>query len=578
MSSHTNSRLEPDTSSQPELPVLHPLYYLDNFELVLAWVGSRYDDVLNAEEKQFIAQFAQMPQASRALFVRMVMRKGELFRASKLRYDEIGDTATAMQPLIDVAWVIADPALGLVELFDLLLKPELAAAFALTSAQKQLKKADLFAQLSQQAQYQQDGADLVQAFSQWCPRIDDVVWQIQIKELCHRLRLIFFGNSHQDWSEFVLSDLGIYQYETIDFSPEARGFQSRRDVDDYLALQSCRDVFELCTTVEEIELLVTQVKLLQIPNAWIERRRHKLFFHIGQHLEKQQAWPLAQQVYAASCYPGARQRRIRVLEKMGETNAAVALLNEALAAPESEAELQQLQRSAPRLLSKSTKKLEKNKEKKAALEVNTVHLQLPYPQQDFYVEEVVREHLHSDHAPVFYVENALLNSLLGLLCWPAIFKALPGAFFHPFHRGPVDLTSEDFVARRAEDFAQCFALLDKNAYQERIRQTYRDKYGKQSPFVFWEIVDEDLLELALQCIPAAHLRHWFERILADIKSNRSGFPDLIQFFPAEARYQLVEVKGPGDKLQDNQIRLIEFCHRHDLPISVCYLRWQTESP
>src|SRR5258707_7516670 len=26
----------------------------------------------------------------------------------------------------------------------------------------------------------------------------------------------------------------------------------------------------------------------------------------------------------------------------------------------------------------------------------------------------------SDSAPVFYVENALINSLFGLLCWPAI--------------------------------------------------------------------------------------------------------------------------------------------------------------
>lgn len=28
-------------------------------------------------------------------------------------------------------------------------------------------------------------------------------------ELCDRLRLILFGNLAQDWSEFVLADLGI---------------------------------------------------------------------------------------------------------------------------------------------------------------------------------------------------------------------------------------------------------------------------------------------------------------------------------------------------------------------------------
>jgi hypothetical protein len=41
----------------------------------------------------------------------------------------------------------------------------------------------------------------------------------------------------------VLSDLGIYQYEKVDFSPAARGFRSRRDIDDFLALHQCHERF-----------------------------------------------------------------------------------------------------------------------------------------------------------------------------------------------------------------------------------------------------------------------------------------------------------------------------------------------
>ena len=83
-----------------------------------------------------------------------------------------------------------------------------------------------------------------------------------------------------------------------------------------------------------------------------------------------------------------------------------------------------------------------------------------------------------------------------------------------------------------------------------------------------------LLELALDCIPAAHLRKWCERILADVRENRTGFPDLIQFFPLENRYTMIEVKGPGDRLQDNQLRWIEYCATHGMPVSVCYLQWE----
>src|SRR2546430_1838314 len=50
----------------------------------------------------------------------------------------------------------------------------------------------------------------------------------------------------------------------------------------------------------------------------------------------------------------------------------------------------------------------------------------------------------------------------------------------------------------------------------------------------------------------SHLEACFMRILSDIRANRCGLPDLVQFWPGERRYRLIEVKGPGDRLQDNQ--------------------------
>ncbi|BBI59119.1 hypothetical protein HSBAA_04250 [Vreelandella sulfidaeris] len=57
-----------------------------------------------------------MPRESQALLVRMVMRKGELFRLSKLRYAEIGDSSDAMAPLIALGWVDSDPVINIDEL------------------------------------------------------------------------------------------------------------------------------------------------------------------------------------------------------------------------------------------------------------------------------------------------------------------------------------------------------------------------------------------------------------------------------------------------------------------------------
>jgi len=133
------------------------------------------------------------------------------------------------------------------------------------------------------------------------------------------------------------------------------------------------------------------------------------------------------------------------------------------------------------------------------------------------------------------------------------------------------------VPRRAHAFAACLALLDTGQHHAAIRQRFAEKHGVQSPFVFWGAVTQELLDLSLACIPAAHLRRVFERLLRDLPGNRAGLPDLVRFWPAEQRYELVEVKGPGDHLQDNQIRWLEFFHAEGIPASVCHVQWQGSS-
>jgi hypothetical protein len=353
----------------------------------------------------------------------------------------------------------------------------------------------------------------------------------------------------------------------VEFSPSARGFRSRRDIDDYLALHHCRERF---TEGEDPQQVMRALPPAIAGNEWLNSRRDKLLFQMAQHLEKQQDWNGAHSIYAACAYPGARARAVRVLEKSGQAGAAHALLLQALAQPESEHERQQLLRMLPRL----RRKLGHPKPPAAQpAPVVRLDLALPMPEGEWWVEGVVRDHLAREEAPVYYVENALINSLFGLLCWDAIFTSIPGAFFHPFHHGPADLHSADFQRRRAAQFAACLGQLDDGAYQDTIRRNLLAKDGIQSPFVYWGALDAELVELALACIPAAHLKKWFERILLDIKANRSGFPDLIQFWPAERRYHMIEVKGPGDRLQDNQLRWISYCAEHQMPITVCYLQW-----
>ncbi|AUG02506.1 nuclease [Pseudomonas sp. 09C 129] len=541
-------------------PLENPLYYLHNFQQVLAWLELRYADVLSPEERSFIDDFSTLAQPSQALLVRMIMRKGCHFRTSRLVYEEIGDTRAAVAPLVRLGWVDEQAPLTLEELFNLLQKAEILQVFRAEIEQPKARKSDWLAALAPLF-------DEPRSLGQWCPDLEDGVCSLTVMALCDRLRLMFFGNLHQDWSEFVLADLGIFTYEKVEFRDDARALRSRDDVEGFLYLEDCRQHFENGAALEEV---LVSIQAFASDNPWLQRRRAKLLFLLGQHCERLAEWPLAAAIYQACADPGARARLIRVFERSGDYPQALALAEAAALAPHNAAEQQQLLRRLPRL----RRKLGGPATPRGGTQP-TLRLDLSLPRVDpaLSVEFHVQAHLHEEQAPVHYVENSLINSLFGLLCWPAIFAPLPGAFFHPFQRGPADLLSEDFHSRRAELFQACLAELDDGRYAQTIRQRYLDKWGVQSPFVFWGALDEELLEQALACLPAEHLKHWFERLLQDIKANRAGMPDLIQFWPQQKTYRMIEVKGPGDRLQDNQLRWLEFCRQHQMPVAVCYVQW-----
>ncbi|RQR50530.1 VRR-NUC domain-containing protein [Burkholderia sp. Bp9140] len=547
----------------PASPTPPAFYYLTNFERALAWLGERYDDLLDAHEHAFLAQFAQLPKASRALLVRMLMRSGSDFRASKLVYDEIGGTLDAAAPLVELGWVDPAPALTLDALFALSTKADLLKVFPSLAAHAGERKPAWLDRL-------RPAHDVAQPLDAWCAQAGDRVLRVTVGALCDRLRLMFFGNLHQDWSEFVLADLGVFQYESVPFAPSSRAFQQRADVDAYLALQTCREALDAWPDELPFDDLLQAIDAVGCAQPWLATRRAKLLFTLGQTCERRADWTAALDAYARSAWPGSRHRRIRVLERCGRDCDALALALEARGGFESDEERQRVERMLPRLQRRLGQRVERAGR---APDVPRETLVLVRPEAFVSVEFAVRDHLAQPDAPVHYVENTLINSLFGLLCWEPVFAAVPGAFFHPFQRGPADLHAPDFAVRRTDAFAACFAQLESGAYRDTIRRHFTTKTGLQSPFVFWGVLTDELLDDALACLPPEHLRLWFTRLLTDIRGNRSGLPDLVRFWPGERRYELIEVKGPGDRLQDNQTRWLAYCIAHGIPVRVVDVEW-----
>jgi hypothetical protein len=385
---------------------------------------------------------------------------------------------------------------------------------------------------------------------------------------------MFFGNDRQSWTEFVTADLGVFRYEKEEGPKQSRPFQTRAQVEAFLGIQECRELLREGMPLDELMSLVPRAIG---DNEWLEERRQKLKFMIAREYERAGEHAKALSLYLDCSYRGARSRAIRLKAKAKDWEGARALCALAKDNPESEAELQHVRRVLPRIYRKL--KIECQPEKTSpdipgfAIVLEPSRSGAPRAGA---VEYLVRDHLARDlpdSSTVRYVENGLITALFGLLCWPAIFLAVPGAFFHDFHHGPIDLESGHFYRRRKEEFDECLSHLDTDGYRGVVWRVFKEKWGIQSAFVRWHQLDKTLLQWALECFPAEHLRAWFQWILRDVKENRAGFPDLVQFYPEDGRYRMIEVKGPGDRLQDNQRRLLEYCLSHGMPVEVCWVRW-----
>ncbi|WP_111655746.1 VRR-NUC domain-containing protein [Isoalcanivorax indicus] len=551
-------------------PLSDPLYYLRNFRSVLAWLAARYDDLLDAQEQAFLRAFAALPDASQGLLVRLIMRRGIHFRLQRLAYAELGDIRTAAAPLQALGWLRHDAPLDAATLASLLTREELMAVLGSRpdspppTALRRLRKPALTALLDEQHRHEA-------RFEDWChgsPRLaDDTLLSLTLMPLCERLRLMFFGNLYQDWSTFVLTELGHHRFVPVPLHPEARAFRTRADIDIAAALSASRDTLAAEGSPEEAVAQLPPPPTL----PWLRARHARLLCRLGQAFERRQQPARALACYAASDTPEARVRQVRALERLGQHRYALRLARQRLAdLPDDETALQ-LQRIVPRLCRKTG---DVRPPPTTDPDPPVQHITLPASTHTrVELAAALALATREPDSDVHYVENALLPGLFGLLCWPALFRPVPGAFFHPFQDGPADLRDPDFVARRRDDFAQCLAALDDGSYRDLILRRYREHAGLRNPFVIWPALSDTLLELALSCIPASHLRAVFQRLLRAPDRYRAGFPDLIQFWPAGQRYALIEIKGPGDRLQDHQQRWLTFFCQQGIPARVCHVQW-----
>lgn len=545
---------------------LPPLYYLHNVETLWQVVHARYGDLLLPEELAQMRCFEALPQSARCLFVRLALRRGPVFRVSRLHYAEIGDIDSAAALLIDSGLASHCTALDIDTLGKLFTRAEIRHCHeAAPGDLATLNKPALLAAVADL-----DDSDAARA-RRLCHVLDEALIRVNGGDTVKLLQLLFFGNSRQSLVDVVLSDLGVASYWPYALSRTQRVFTSRAAVDAYQqadALVERHVQWQETRDAEVLLALAADALELASPAEAVTRRIHRLRNRIARDCERANLPDTALQLYAHSQQHPARERRLRVLEAQGAAQEALAFAKRILASPWCEDEQAAVstirQRLARRIYGTRAAR------RRDRFMVREVRL----PRDAGRVERLAAQALQAEGwLSVRHVENALFNGLFGLAFWDQLFAAVPGAFHHPFQDGPADMLRRDFqLHRRAalERRLQQLAACDLEA--ELLRSCARCA-GYQCRWIDWRVITPTLVQQALRCIPFRHLVAVWRRLLFDPRENRRGQPDLVLLGDVAGEYQLWEVKGPGDALQPHQRRWLNYLCEVGAPAGVLKVVW-----
>lgn len=542
---------------------LSPDYYLFNFNELITYVVDTYGDVLLAHEHAFHQRFQSLDSNAQKLYLRMLLRKGASFRADKLVYQEIHQPEIAAKVLAEYGFIeisLAHSEHPLDKVLPLFNRQEwlqqLSTLGLALPANKSIKRAEL--DLFLHAQLQGTVAHLP------CD-----IYTLTAPTILESFTLLFFGNLYQDIKEFVLRDLGLFTYEDYRIDRQTRLFATREVLETHLEYYRLTANLELVLQGSSAELLhfFHQLPKMRPRDAALTRRLNRCYYHLGRQLERLQALDDALVIYRAGTSPEIQQRVIRILAAQNEIDSCLSLCQTAIEAPRSDEEYHFACDFAYRLAKKHQRPWPAPEPSVTVSE----RLCLAYSQS---VEIAVCEYLNTQ-GECFYSENTLICGVFGLAFWPLIFAPCRGAFSHPFQSRPHDLYDHDMLTKRQSIFAALHARLkDPEFFQATVLAHFSEKFGISNALVNWPALSETLIRTSLERIPHHDWLTIFKRLWADLRNNRNGFPDLI-YFPAAGGYQLIEVKGPGDRLQKNQLRWMRYFTTHHIPHRVIHVDWQT---
>lgn len=558
-------------SERIELP---PKYYLEYFRYLIDFVRRFYENLLVEDEKEFLYAFDALSEDAQCLFIRFTNRRSAFFRTRRLKYAELADIDASLRELLTVGFAAilsSDHLSRGGEVFDIFNKNELLAfakqAGLDTKGKAALKKEELSDWLLETLPFA-DAVTLIEAA--------EPVVKVNYEAQTMLFKFLFFGNRHADMSEFVVRDLGHIRFERFDEDRFVPHFTTREEVEHRLSVSLASEDFHLMKAAEtppaEINTWFLDWYEAHIPLAEIAQPAlDRLVLKVAGFIERQKMLEEALVLFRLTTMPPSRERQVRLLIKLKDPEAALALAEEMLQQPVNADEqffaidfLNQRAGQKKRVVKSTTEWLQKSES-----------VSIPVTWR-YRVEEGVATHFRECGYQAVHTENFLFDGLFGLLFWDIIFDAGTAAIHHPLQRSPSDIYKPTFFEKRRPALLDRMDLLDSQedalAFLEKL---FEEKYGIVNPLVVWFPDLLLLIRVVLEKIPAPLLKKLLLEMAVNVREHTRGFPDL--FVWNEEGYDFVEVKSPTDHLSPQQLYWLRFFETNGIRSRVLRVVWDSEA-
>jgi hypothetical protein len=554
----------------PDLP---PKYYLDNFLYLLDFVKKLYQSILSESETNFLEAFENLSEDAQCLFVRFSNRRGAFFKVNNLSYNELTDIPAALTELTEAGFVELlneNHAARAAEVVDLFTKPEL---LLLTQAlnppvlpPKSIRKPDLVRWLLHEYAFD----ELLEGFEALEPVVK-VCYEVEVM----MMKFLFFGNRYDDMTEFVIRDLGHVKFQSFQEENFSVRFETRQDVEDKLMISLTGETFhEQKDELPPEEIydwfmnwqggLVGELSDVALPSY------RRLVLRVGAWLERKKLPEQALTVYQLTEHAPSRERRARLLQRIGAVEEALALCDDMIQSPQNADERffgldyrEKILNKKKRIVRRTTKALK---------EADAVGIPVAFR---YRVELGVMEYFRERDHQALFSENEPWRALFGLVFWDIIYDTNVRAIHHPLQRVPSDFFLPDFYFKREALLkARLAELTTRKAFHELVQTTYTDKLGTANVLVAWFDGLLDIVQLLVHFLDPAQLHAILLEMAQNLRENTRGFPDLLIW--KEDFYEFVEVKSPTDHLSAQQLHWQHFFERTGVISRVLRVTWELD--